>query len=95
MTCDAQILAQERRGVLAVPLQSVVLRAPDGQREQTGVFTIRDGVARFTAVKPGIIGGLEMEIEGVDDGASIVSGPFQVLRTLQDGDRVRPNPPGQ
>ena len=71
MTCDAEILAQERRQVLTVPLQAVVLRAPsDAQPETTGVFTSRDGFAIFTPVKTGIIGGLEMEVEGVDEGLS-------------------------
>jgi hypothetical protein len=92
MTCDAEILAQERRQALTVPLQAVVLRVQSpGQAETTGVFGIRDGLAAFIPVTPGIIGGLEMEVEGVDEGTPLIIGPFQILRTLQDGNRIRRN----
>jgi hypothetical protein len=33
--------------------------------------------------------GLTVEIDGVPEGSSIISGPFQVLREIQDGARVR------
>jgi HlyD family secretion protein len=90
LTCDAEILAQERRNVVTAPLQAVVLRprAP-GEPEVTGVFVVRDGRAVFTPVETGIIGGLEIEVRGIDSGTPIVMGPFQSLRTLQDGAAVR------
>ena len=40
-------------------------------------------------MKTGIIGGLSIEVDGIADGTEIVSGPFQTLRTLKNGDRVR------
>jgi HlyD family secretion protein len=85
LTCDTEILVAERKNVLAVPLQAVVQR--DGK---SGVFAIRDGRAIFTPVTTGIIGGLTIEVAGVDEGASIVAGPFQVLRDLPGGAAVRP-----
>ncbi len=39
--------------------------------------------------KTGIIGGLSIEVDGVADGTEIVAGPFQTLRDLRDGMRVR------
>ena len=84
LTCDTEILAAERQNALAVPLQAVVEK--DGQ---TGVFVVRDGAVEFTPVKTGIIGGLSIEVDGIADGTEIVSGPFQTLRTLRNGDRVR------
>ena len=45
--------------------------------------------ARFTPVKTGIIGGLQIEIEGVAEGTEIVSGSIQALRDLQDGAPIR------
>ena len=84
LTCDTEILAAERQNALAVPLQAVVEK--DGQ---TGVFVVRDGAVAFTPVKTGIIGGLSIEVDGIADGIEIVSGPFQTLRTLKNGDRVR------
>lgn len=50
---------------------------------------VQDQVARFVPVTTGIIGGLLIEVVGVAPGAEVVSGPFQVLRALQDGERVR------
>lgn len=89
LTCDADILTSERQNVLTVPLQSVVLRpGPDGS-DRTGVFLVREGEARFTPVQTGIIGGLAMEVSGVPEGASVVAGPFQLLRDLKDGAPVR------
>jgi HlyD family secretion protein len=55
------------------------------------VFVVRDGRAVFTPVTTGIIGGLEIEVTGVDANTPIVVGPFQTLRTLQDGAAVRAN----
>lgn len=89
LTCDAEILVAERANVLTVPLQAVVQRTGASGAPEVGVFVVTDGIARFTPAKTGIIGGLTIEIEGVPEGASIVSGPFQVLREIQDGERIR------
>jgi HlyD family secretion protein len=87
LTCDAEIVTSERHDVLTVPLQSVVLRGAGEGR--SGVFAVEDGVATFKAVTPGVIGGLDIEIAGVDEGATLVVGPYQVLRELQDGALVK------
>ena len=87
LTCDARILADEQRDVLAVPLQAVVLRSA-GSGEKTGLFAVQDGRARFAPVEAGLIGGLEMSVKGVPEGTTVVAGPFQALRELKDGDRV-------
>ncbi len=87
LTCDAEILVAERTNVLTVPLQAVVQRGGD-----TGVFVVENGVATFRTLTTGIIGGLQIEVDGVAEGTSIVSGPFQALRELADGARVKPRP---
>ena len=90
LTCDAEILAQERRDIVTVPLQAVVLRSPsNGQPEATGVFVVADGQATFTPIKTGIIGGLDIEVTGLAPQTPIVIGPFPVLRMLQSGITVR------
>ncbi|BCS32821.1 RND transporter [Luteitalea sp. TBR-22] len=89
LTCDAEILTDERPNAIVVPLQAVVLRQLAGREDDaTGVFVVKDGTARFVPVKTGIIGGLLIEVAGVEPGTEVVSGPFQVLRTLKDGDKV-------
>lgn len=89
LTCDAEIVTSERANVLTVPLQSVVLRPGAGGADVTGVFLFKDGKAAFTAVKTGVIGGLDIEISGLSSGASVITGPYQLLRTMQDGDPVK------
>jgi len=89
LTCDAEVLTAERARVTTVPLQSVVLRPGAGGSERSGVFAARDGKAVFVPVKTGIIGGLDIEVEGVPPGTEIVVGPFQVLRELKDGADIR------
>ncbi|MGH9869615.1 MAG: efflux RND transporter periplasmic adaptor subunit [Candidatus Polarisedimenticolia bacterium] len=58
-------------------------------RDQEGVFVLEKGVAHFTPIATGITGELDIEaLSGVADGAEIITGPFRVLRTLKDGDKV-------
>ena len=84
LTCDTEILVAERKNAMTVPLQAVV-----EQNSQAGVFVLRDGGVQFTPVTTGIIGGLSIAVDGVAEGTEIVAGPFQALRNLRDGDRVR------
>jgi HlyD family secretion protein len=87
LTCDADILTDELTDVVTVPLQAVVIRELDGE-EQTGVFLLVGDTARFTPVRAGVIGGLEIVVEGISEGDPVITGPFQALRELTDGDRV-------
>jgi HlyD family secretion protein len=85
LTCDAEIVTSERTNVLTVPLQSVVLRpGPDGA-QRTGVFVVKAGTAVFTPVTAGVIGGLDIAVSGLPEGESVVRGPYQIIRDLQDG----------
>ena len=89
LTCDAEILTAERQNVLVVPLQAVVLRAGADGRERAGVFVANGRTVRFQPVTTGLIGGLDIEVAGVNDGTPVVTGPYQALRDLQDGQAVR------
>jgi hypothetical protein len=69
----------------------VVLRpGPDGA-ERAGVFVVKAGAAVFTPVTAGVIGGLDIEVAGLPEGESVVLGPYQILRDLQDGAPVTVN----
>jgi HlyD family secretion protein len=58
--------------------------------EKKGVFAVVDGEAKFKPVKTGIVGGMDIEIiEGVEEDEEIIIGSFQILRTLEDGDKVK------
>lgn len=65
--------------------------APVGKKvEQQGVFLVQREIAVFTPVQTGIIGATDIEItKGVSEGAVIVTGTYQALRTLKDNARVR------
>jgi HlyD family secretion protein len=60
------------------------------EREKEGVFLIRDGVARFVPVKTGISGERFFEVlEGLKEGDEVVTGTYQAIRDLKDGDPVK------
>ena len=60
------------------------------KKETEGVFLIHSGVATFHPVKVGIAGEEHFEVvEGVHQGDTIVAGPYQAIRDLKEGARVR------
>ena len=64
------------------------------QQAIEGVFVVRDGIAVFTPVTIGIAGQEYFEVvSGLSAGDSVVSGPYQVVRTLQDSAAVRAGDP--
>ena len=59
-------------------------------KELQGVFVARNGHAVFVPVNTGIMGTTNVEVlSGVQPGEEIVSGSYQVLRTLKDYARVK------
>jgi HlyD family secretion protein len=62
------------------------------KKEAEGVFIVRNGVATFHPVKVGIAGEEYFEVvEGVHPSDTIVAGPYQAIRDLKEGARVRPS----
>lgn len=62
------------------------------KKEIQGVFLVRDGKAVFTPVKTGIMGTMNVEVlSGVKPGEEIVTGSYQVLRTLKNDAKVKIN----
>jgi HlyD family secretion protein len=63
--------------------------APDDD-DVEGVFVIREGKARFTVVRVGITGREHFEVvAGLAAGDSVVAGPYEAVRRLNDGSTVR------
>ncbi|HEV7586521.1 MAG TPA: efflux RND transporter periplasmic adaptor subunit [Longimicrobium sp.] len=63
------------------------------QAEVQGVFVIRDGKAHWVPVDVGITGGEYFEVtRGLTGGETLVSGSFQAVRELEDGDLVKVPP---
>jgi HlyD family secretion protein len=63
-----------------------------GQRpvDVEGVFLVRDGVATFRAVQVGITGQEYFQVlSGLEEGDTVVAGPYQRIRDLEDGQEVK------
>jgi HlyD family secretion protein len=62
------------------------------RKEEEGVFVIRDGKAQFVLVTVGIAGERYFEVlSGLKAGDRVITGPFESVRNLFDGDQVREN----
>jgi HlyD family secretion protein len=108
LSVQADILTGFRPKVLTVPLQALVVRdaerkpdekgaAPAGPpKEEEGVFLMVDGKAQFKVIKTGLLGELSVEVlEGLNEGETLISGPFRELRELKPGDLVREQKPDE
>ena len=75
-----------KKGNAPKKIQGDVFRKDDVE----GVFVVDGGRALFVQVETGLSGEQYMElIKGPEPGAEVITGPYQPLRTLKDGDRVR------
>ena len=72
-------------------VSAATLTAPIGvTQEIEGVFLFRDDTVQFTPVVIGIAGERYFEtLAGLREGDMVVTGPFNVVRTLDDGSTVR------
>jgi HlyD family secretion protein len=69
---------------------------PAGQKRKDteGVFLIRDKAALFVPVKTGIAGDKYFEVlTGLKPGDEVITGPFNSVRDLKEGDAVKPEEP--
>lgn len=69
---------------------------PNGQKRKDteGVFLIRDKAALFVPVKTGIAGDKYFEVlSGLKPGDEVITGPFNSVRDLKEGDPVKPEEP--
>jgi|GEM_PF-3149 len=99
----AKVVTDTRENALSIPIIALTVRehapiptgetgAPDtGLVDTEGVFVVTDGVAFFRPVRVGIAGEEHFEVlSGLEEGDSIVAGPYQVIRDLEDSTAVRP-----
>jgi HlyD family secretion protein len=99
LSVTADIITGTRSRVPVIPLAAVVIRdSPKGEKDATGrlkteqgVYAVAGGKVRFVPVTTGLSGELQIEItDGLEPGAEVVTGPFKTLRTIKEGDRVKP-----
>jgi HlyD family secretion protein len=104
LSATTEVITETRTDQLSIPIIALTLREED-EVEQTegnpgpgdpgepveGVFVVKDGKAVFTPVEVGIAGEEYFEvIAGLSLGDTVVSGPYQVVRTLRSGAVIRP-----
>lgn len=86
---NVQPLPNETPGAAAAGAQAESERAKD----QEGVFVVRQGKAQFVPVQIGIAGKEYFEVlSGLQVGDSIVAGPYEMIRTLENDKPVRALP---
>jgi HlyD family secretion protein len=60
------------------------------RKEVEGAFLMRDGIATFVPVKTGIAGDKYFEVlSGLKAGDQVITGPYNNVRNIKDGDTVR------
>lgn len=107
LSVQADILTGFRSKALTVPLQALVVRDAEPQKsgepppatppkEQEGVFLIDAGKAVFKPITTGLLGELAVEVTGgLNEGETLITGPFKELRSLKPGDLVREAKPDE
>lgn len=96
LSATADIVTDLRPGAVALPIIALTVRedtarAGEGAAaEVEGVFVVEEGIASFRPTTVGIAGAEYFEVlEGLSEGETVVAGPYQTIRTLQDGDPVQ------
>lgn len=105
LSATADIVTARRSHVLAVPIIALTVKErPDTTKADTtqvnqsasandveGVYVVHAGKVEFQPVKVGITGQEYFEItSGISVGDTVVSGPYEKIRLLKNGDYVKP-----
>jgi HlyD family secretion protein len=82
-----------RRGRGVEPVATAAELQPGQTRKETeGVFVLRNGMAEFVPIKMGVAGDRYFEVlSGLKAGDEVVTGPYNSVRGMTDGDAVRVN----
>ena len=105
LSATARVVTDTRKQALSIPIIALTVRenkplstenrpvdttTARKKKETEGVFIVKDGVATFRPVKVGIAGDEYFEVtDGLKEGETIVGGPYQAIRDLKEGARVR------
>ena len=105
LSATARIVTDTRKQALSIPIIALTVRenkplstenrpvdtaTAHKKKEAEGVFVVDKGTATFRPVKVGIAGDEYFEVlDGLKEGETIVAGPYQAIRDLKDGARVR------
>jgi len=90
MSCRAEIFTDEKDGVLAAPIQAIIIDENLDENE-TNYYAFRRNADRVSRVdvEVGISDDAYQEItSGLSEGDEIIIGPDRILRNLEDGDSI-------
>lgn len=77
----------------ATPAAPRELKPGQKREEVEGVFVMRDGKASFLIVRTGIAGERYLEVrDGLKEGDQVITGPFESVRGMYEGDLVKTAP---
>lgn len=83
-----QAAAKPGKKPAARPMDPAAQKA--AKQELQGVFLVRNGKAEFHEVKTGITGATDIEVlNGLKEGDEIVTGSYQVIRTIRNEAKVK------
>ena len=89
MNMKADIITDEKSDVLTVPIQSSGKRKIADKLKET-VFVVQDGKAVLTEITVGTSSDTAIEIiAGIEQGDTVIIGPYRVLSKLKDGQKVK------
>jgi HlyD family secretion protein len=82
--------SRRRRRSVEPTASAEELKPGQTRKETEGVFVVRGGKAVFVPVKTGIAGEKYFEVlSGLKEGDQVITGPFNSVRDLKDGDLVK------
>lgn len=86
---DGNIVQRDPLADLLAGVEGTLEEDADDLQEMEGAFILRDGVALFVPIEIGIAGERHFEVlSGIEEGDEVVTGPFDVIRSLTSGDRI-------
>jgi len=89
MNVKSDIITSEKLDVLKIPIQASGKREIDDELVET-VFLIQSGKAVLREIVVGVSSDEETEIiSGIEEGDTVVVGPYRVLSRLKDGQKVK------
>ena len=86
---------EKRRPTATVETTASAAELKPGQtrKETEGVFVFRSGRAEFVPIKVGIAGDKYFEVlSGLKEGDQVITGPYNSVRGMADGDQVKVEP---
>ena len=89
MTTRAKLYAEERKGVVKVPIGAVKSEIKDAE-QQYFCLKVEKGKVKKCEVKTGLSDDINIEItSGLNEGDEVITGPYRIFKTLKEGEKVK------